>query len=180
MHPIIPFITTEIYDSLPGHDGELMLCDFPSKKRGDFGAAIRLTERLKDCVRAVRNLKQTNGAVAKTPDVFCDGDAELCELLEFYLPTLAKTNAVSRGSADNSALIAQDGIKLYVPLADTEKERERLLKELQHAQSELKLAQSKLNNAGFCQKAPPKLIEAEREKVTNYTELVRVLTEKLA
>ncbi len=180
VHPIIPFITTEIYDSLPGHDGELMLCDFPSKKRGDFGAAIRLTERLKDCVRAVRNLKQTNGAVAKTPDVFCDGDAELCELLEFYLPTLAKTNAVSRGSADNSALIAQDGIKLYVPLADTEKERERLLKELQHAQSELKLAQSKLNNAGFCQKAPPKLIEAEREKVTNYTELVRVLTEKLA
>ncbi len=180
VHPIIPFITTEIYDSLPGHDGELMLCDFPSKKRGDFGAAIRLTERLKDCVRAVRNLKQTNGAVAKTPDVLCDGDAELCELLEFYLPTLAKTNAVSRGSADNSALIAQDGIKLYVPLADTEKERERLLKELQHAQSELKLAQSKLNNAGFCQKAPPKLIEAEREKVTNYTELVRVLTEKLA
>ncbi len=180
VHPIIPFITTEIYDSLPGHDGELMLCDFPSKKRGEFGAAIRLTERLKDCVRAVRNLKQTNGAVAKTPDVFCDGDAELCELLEFYLPTLAKTNAVSRGSADNSALIAQDGIKLYVPLADTEKERERLLKELQHAQSELKLAQSKLNNAGFCQKAPPKLIEAEREKVTNYTELVRVLTEKLA
>ncbi len=180
VHPIIPFITTEIYDSLPGHDGELMLCDFPSKKRGDFGAAIRLTERLKDCVRAVRNLKQTNNAVAKTPDVFCDGDAELCELLEFYLPTLAKTNAVSRGSADNSALIAQDGIKLYVPLADTEKERERLLKELQHAQSELKLAQSKLNNAGFCQKAPPKLIEAEREKVANYTELVRVLTEKLA
>ncbi len=180
VHPIIPFITTEIYDSLPGHDGELMLCDFPSKKRGDFGAAIRLTERLKDCVRAVRNLKQTNGAVAKTPDVFCDGDAELCELLEFYLPTLAKTNAVSRGSADNSALIAQDGIKLYVPLADTEKERERLLKELQHAQSELKLAQSKLNNAGFCQKAPPKLIEAEREKVTNYPELVPVLTEKLA
>ena len=180
VHPIIPFITTEIYDSLPGHDGELMLCDFPSKKRGDFGAAIRLTERLKDCVRAVRNLKQTNSAVAKTPDVFCDGDAELCELLEFYLPTLAKTNAVSRGSADNSALIAQDGIKLYVPLADTEKERERLLKELQHAQSELKLAQSKLNNAGFCQKAPPKLIEAEREKVANYTELVRVLTEKLA
>lgn len=180
VHPIIPFITTEIYDSLPGHDGELMLCDFPSKKRGDFGAAIRLTERLKDCVRAVRNLKQTNSAVAKTPDVFCDGDAELCELLEFYLPTLAKTNAVSRGSAYNSALIAQDGIKLYVPLADTEKERERLLKELQHAQSELKLAQSKLNNAGFCQKAPPKLIEAEREKVANYTELVRVLTEKLA
>ena len=69
---------------------------------------------------------------------------------------------------------------LFRSLADTEKERERLLKELQHAQSELKLAQSKLNNAGFCQKAPPKLIEAEREKVTNYTELVRVLTEKLA
>ena len=179
VHPVIPFITTEIYDSLPDSEGELMLCDFPKKKRGEYDGAVKLTERLKDCVRAVRNLKQTNAAVAKSPEVYCDGDKELCELIRVYLPTLAKTEQVKDGRADNCALIALDGIKLYIPLADTQKERERLEKELEKCKSELALAQSKLNNAGFCQKAPQKLIDAEREKVANYTERINVLTEKL-
>ena len=179
VHPVIPFITTEIYDSLPDSDGELMLCDFPKKRRGEYDGAVKLTERLKDCVRAVRNLKQTNAAVAKSPEVYCDGDTELCELIRIYLPTLAKTEQVKDGRADNCALIALDGIKLYIPLADTQKERERLEKELEKCKSELALAQSKLNNAGFCQKAPQKLIDAEREKVANYTERINVLTEKL-
>ena len=47
VHPVIPFITTEIYDSLPDSDGELMLCDFPKKRRGEYVGAVKLTERLK-------------------------------------------------------------------------------------------------------------------------------------
>ena len=180
VHPIIPFITTEIYDSLPDASGELMLSEFPKKKRGDFVGAVAVTERLKDCVRAVRNLKQTNTAVAKTPEVFCDGDDALCMLLIEYLPTLAKTAEVKNGTAENCALIALDGIKIYVPLADSEKERERLMKELEKCKSELALAQSKLNNVGFCQKAPQKLIDAEHAKVADYSERIRVLSEKLA
>ena len=180
VHPIIPFITTEIYDNLPGCSGELMLSDYPTKKRGDYGDAERLTERLKDCVRAVRNLKQTNQAVASRPEVYCDGDDALCGLLTAYLPQLAKTEEVKRGEVGSSALIALDGVKIYVPLADAGKERERLEKELRFAESELKLAQSKLDNAGFCAKAPQKLIDAEREKVKSYTERIAVLKEKLA
>lgn len=180
VHPIIPFITTEIYDNLPGCSGELMLSDYPTKKRGDYGDAERLTERLKDCVRAVRNLKQTNQAVASRPEVYCDGDDALCGLLTAYLPQLAKTEEVKRGEVGGSALIALDGVKIYVPLADAGKERERLEKELRFAESELKLAQSKLDNAGFCAKAPQKLIDAEREKVKSYTERIAVLKEKLA
>ena len=179
VHPVIPFITTEIYDSLPDATGELMLSEFPKKKRGDYDGAIKLTERLKDCVRAVRNLKQTNAAVAKSPEVYCDGDKELCALIGEYLPTLAKTETVKNGRIENCALIALDGITLFVPLSDTEKERERLEKELEKCKSELALAQSKLNNVGFCQKAPQKLIDAERGKVADYTERIAVLTAKL-
>lgn len=178
-HPIIPFITTEIYDNLPDAQGELMLSAFPVKKRGDFGAATAYTERLKDCIRAVRNLKQTNSAVSKMPEVYCEGDEELCKCVSYYMPTLAKTADVKSGRADNSALIALDGIKLYVPLADTQKERDRLMKELEHAKSELKLAQSKLANAGFVQKAPKGLVDAEKEKVKNYSERIKSITEKL-
>ena len=180
VHPIIPFITTEIYDNMPGAEGELMLTEFPKKKRGDYAEAIRLTEKVKDCVRAVRNLKQTNTAVAKTPEVYCEGETALCDALMAYLPTLAKTAEVVVGSRENCALIALDGIKIFVPLSDTEKERDRLQKELEKCEFELKLANSKLNNPGFCQKAPPKLIEAEREKVAAYTERIRAIKEKLS
>lgn len=128
----------------------------------------------------MRNLKQTNQAVANRPEVYCAGDDALCALLSAYLPQLAKTEDVRRGEADNSALIALDGIKIFVPLADAGKERERLEKELKYAESELKLAQSKLGNAGFCAKAPQKLIDAEKEKVKSYTERIAALKEKLA
>lgn len=183
VHPVIPFITTEIYDNIPGCRGELMLSKFPTKKKRDLKSAERLTERLKDCVRAVRNLKQTNAAVDKMPKVYVDGDGELCAALEAYLPSLAKTGDVLRvgsmQSVENSALVALDGIKIYVPLTDTNKERERLEKDLEFARKELSLAQSKLANAGFCAKAPESLVAAEREKAHNYTERIRVLTEKL-
>ncbi len=179
VHPVIPFITTEIYDNIPACRGELMLSKFPTKKKRDLKTEERLTERLKDCIRAVRNLKQTNSAVDKNPCVYVDGDEELCAALVDYLPSLAKTGEVLRGSADNSALIALDGIKLYVSLSDVNKERERLEKDLEFARKELALAQGKLNNAGFCAKAPESLVAAEREKVKNFTERIRVLTEKL-
>lgn len=179
VHPVIPFITTEIYDNLPDASGELMLSDYPKKKRGDYKEAIALTERLKDAVRAVRNLKQTNAAVAKCPPVLCEGDEKLCELLKAYLPVLAKTESVECGHAENCALIAQTDIKLYVPLTDTEKERDRLRAELKKCRSELALAQSKLDNAGFCAKAPKHLIDAERAKVADYSARIKILTEKI-
>ncbi len=179
VHPIIPFITTEIYDNLPGASGELMLCSFPVKKRADYSQSEKLTERLKECVRAVRNLKQTNKAVDKTPEIYVEGEKELCDLLADYLPSLAKTAEVKAGACDNSALIALDGIKIHVPLADAGKERERLIKELEFAKSELALAQSKLGNPGFVAHAPQKLVDAEKEKVNNYSERIRALEEKL-
>lgn len=180
VHPIIPFITTELYDNMPGAQGELMLSSFPVKKRGDYSEAVKLTERVKDCVRAVRNLKHTNTAVAKIPEVYCEGDDAMCRLLEDYLPTLAKTAEIKTGSAENCALIALDGIKISVALADTEKERERLLKELEKCEFELKLARSKLDNPGFSSKAPAKLVEAEREKAAGYAERIKIIKEKLA
>ncbi len=180
VHPIIPFITTEIYDNLPGCEGELMLLDYPKKKRGDYSAAEKTTERLKECIRSVRNLKQTNAAVEKQPKVYCEGDGELCEAIRYYLPTLAKTADVEIGSTDaEHALIAQDGIKLYIPLADSDREKERLEKELEFCKKELALARSKLSNQGFVRRAPAKLVDAEKEKVASYTERIAAITDKL-
>lgn len=179
IHPIIPFITTEIYDNLPTANGELMLCAYPVKKRGNFTAAVEITERLKDCVRAVRNLKQTNTSVGKSPEIYCEGDAELIAAVSEYLPSLAKTAPIVSQKPQNSALIVLDGIKMFVSTGDGEGEKQRLQKELEFVSSELKLAESKLNNPGFCAKAPQKLIDAEKAKVKDFTERLQALSERL-
>ena len=65
-------------------------------------------------------------------------------------------------------------LKIFVPTGDLvnkEKELIRLNGELEKAEAELKRANGMLNNAGFVARAPKNLIDAEKEKITKYTEL---------
>ena len=79
--------------------------------------------------------------------------------------------------------IIQKNLELYIPfedLVDLEAEKERLTKEMVKAQSELKRAQGMLANEKFVSKAPANLIEAEKEKVQKYTDLISKMTNRLA
>lgn len=181
LHPVIPFVTTELYDALPDREGELMLLPFPKAKRDSYAPAAKRTERLIEAVRAVRNLKHTNEAIAKCPDVFAESDD--FALIARYLPKLAKTNALQETTGqdiEKCALVALDGVKLYLPLQKSDAEYVRLQKELDEVNFELNLAQSKLSNKGFAEKAPQKLIDAEKEKVKKYLALKAAIAEKLA
>lgn len=181
VHPIIPFITTEIYDSFPDERGELMLSAWPKKIPVKAGDDAKNVELLNEIIRGTRNLMHTNSAVGKNPKVFALGNAELTSLVGTYLPFLAKTSEVESVDAppENAALLAFDGISLYLPLADASAETDRLKKELEKAESELKLALGKLNNKGFTDKAPEKLVNAEKEKVEKYTRVIETIKEKL-
>ena len=80
-----------------------------------------------------------------------------------------------------ASLIAAIG-EIYIPmgeLVDAEAEIRRLEKELQSVESEIVRAEGKLNNKGFVDKAPPKLIEAERDKLEKYLALKKKLTETI-
>ena len=80
------------------------------------------------------------------------------------------------------SIISQD-LELYIPfndLVDISQEIERLNKEKETAQSELKRAQGMLSNEKFVSKAPEKLIEGEKEKVAKYTEMIEKIDARLA
>lgn len=172
VHPIIPFITTEIYDNLPDRKGELMLLEYPTRERLSYGDAPRRVERLNEAVRAVRNLKHTNSAIGSRPEVYAVG--EDTSLIEYYLSALAGTQSVTVTDKPpkNAALLALEGVKLYLPIEDASADLSRLNADLAKAEKELALAQSKLANAGFIAKAPPSLVRGEEDKVKKYTDLI--------
>jgi len=82
----------------------------------------------------------------------------------------------------NAMSIMQKDLELYIPfedLVDIEAEIERLNKEKETAKSELSRAQGMLSNEKFVSKAPEKLINAEKEKVQKYTELIEKIETRL-
>jgi len=82
----------------------------------------------------------------------------------------------------NAAVVTQSA-EVYIPmgeLIDFTKEIERLKKELETVDSEIKRAEGKLKNEGFVKKAPASLIEAEKTKIAKYTEQKRHIEENIA
>ena len=88
----------------------------------------------------------------------------------------------SRPEGKVATLVTQIA-QIYIPmgeLIDFEKERERLNKEIEACDNEIARANGKLNNPGFIAKAPTALVEAEKEKITKYTEQKEKLLKNLS
>lgn len=76
-----------------------------------------------------------------------------------------------------------DGGEIFIPFAelvDLDKERARLMDEKKKLEGEIKRVEGKLNNAGFVDKAPQAVVEAEREKGEKYKEMLAKVTQSLA
>lgn len=188
LHPIIPFVTEEIYKSLPNRDCEtIMLSPFPIKGKSYQKEAAHL-EKVMDVIRAIRNLRAEKGvpqnkrvAIHLVPT---EGHKTVLKAAEPYIEKMAGGSAVrfEKPSAPAVELLTPVAV-VYIPtgdLIDTAAELARLQKELEKAEAELKLAQNKLNNPGFTAKAPKPLIDAEHEKLKRYGDLRAKLTESIA
>ncbi len=187
LHPFMPFITEEIWQSMPVEDESIMIAPFP--KYSDnlcFEAECTKLENIMESITAIRNRRaEMNVPMSKKAKLYINprvnGSFNGSEM--FYVK-LAGANEVEFGICnDNNAVkIVTSAADLYIPFEDLvnlDEERTRLQKELAHANDELKRVNSKLSNQGFVAKAPAKLIEAEKEKLVKYETLVKTLTESL-
>ncbi len=190
VHPIIPFITEEIYDALPNKDAEdIMISAFPeySRKRV-YRKDVVTTETVMEVIKAIRNLRrEMNVPQNKRTAIHiipADGMAKTAQKLAGYIEKLAMGNGVyfTEPEGKNASLVTPLGV-VYIPmgeLIDFEKERERIKAEIVKTEEEIKRAEGKLANQGFVAKAPPALIEKEKEKLEKYIELKKGLEESLA
>ncbi|USF26543.1 Valine--tRNA ligase [Firmicutes bacterium ASF500] len=191
LHPFMPFITEEIWQALP-HEGDfLMLQDWPAASAGmDFPAEEKAMELIMDAIRAVRARRnEMNVPPSKKARLtVATGEGEVFTLGVPFLKKLAyasEVEVVPAGQAPDAAgmvAVVTHAAQLFIPLGelvDLEKEKARMEKELKKQSAELDKLNAKLNNPGFVNKAPAQVVEAEKERAAQLTELVAKLKEQL-
>ncbi|MDE7163570.1 MAG: valine--tRNA ligase [Clostridia bacterium] len=190
LHPFVPFITDEIYRSLPNTKGSIMVADYPRynsklayrKEALAFGGVMEI-------IKAIREVKvETGCAPSKKVSVYMLSDAK--RLISANADCIAKLagaafvkciSAKEEAEEKSVAKVTSVGT-LYIPLGelvDAEKERERLNNELDRIMGEIRRADGKLNNQGFIAKAPKQLVEAERAKLNTFVEMREKILEQL-
>jgi valyl-tRNA synthetase len=195
LHPIMPFVTEEIWRTLARADERTTLLraawPAPDPQRRDPDAE-RWFVVLADVVGALRRFRAEHQlATAARIDVVAALDAVRRASLEQGLDGVRRLAGVAEwtfAAAPDArqgpmGKVVVTGGELFVPLAgavDLDEERERLAKELERARAEVQRAQRKLANEGFVAKAPAPVVEAERAKLVEWGAAADKLAAQLA
>ena len=194
LHPYTPFVTEEIFLSIQDKEETIMLSNWPEHdEKLNFTAEADEIETIKNAIKSVRNIRaEMNVAPARKVKMFVvmdSNDAGNSFInAESYIKTLAGISEIAVQTdtggigADAVSIVIPSGM-IYLPFAelvDIEKEIERLNAEKEKYANEIERAEKKLSNEGFVKKAPPKLIEEEKEKIETYKEMLKAAEERIA
>ena len=192
LHPFIPFITEEIYTYLPTVEGFIITSQYPRYTEEDN--MVEEEEKMNlimEGIRSIRNIRsEMNVPPSKKAKVILVPNADKTCAMEDgkeYFKSLASASDVEiksnkDGISEDAVALVIDGVEIFIPLdelIDFEKERERLTKEKEKAISEIKRVEGKLNNPGFVNKAPEKLVEEEKAKKEKFEEMLKSIEERL-
>ncbi len=166
LHPFMPFITEEIWQSLP-HDGDsIMVSKWPEYNESlDFADEEAEFERIVKAIRAVRvrrnEMNVPPSRKAKITVETAYADTFKAGSVFFTRLAYASEIAINEPMDDPSAVsIITDDAKIYIPLGDLidfEAERARLNKERDALLKDIAFVENKLNNPGFVSKAHERL-----------------------
>lgn len=192
LHPFIPFITEEIYSYLPTVEGYIITAEYPHyEEADDMLAEEEKMNLIMDGIRNVRNVRaEMNVPPSKKAKIIIvptDDKRPAMEDGKEYFKSLASASEVEiqdskDGIPEDAVSVVIDGVELFIPLdelVDFEKEKERLNKERDKALAEIKRVEGKLNNPGFVNKAPAKLVEEEKAKKEKFEEILHTIEERL-
>ena len=179
LHPTIPFITEEIWQSLSEENNKksIMKADFPSSKNWKADTEIAAnTEWLKNFVSSVRQIRSEMTISPKQSikiivDDASNSDIKRLELFESFISNMGSVESIiHKEEADDlpkSAIALLKGMKIYIPLeglVDIEEEKARLQKKLSNLNQDLKSVKNRLSNDAFVEKAPKEVVDELKEK----------------
>jgi valyl-tRNA synthetase len=193
LHPFMPFITEEIWGFLPQVENRLITSQWPEYSvANDFNDSEKKIEIVMDIVRSIRNVKAEMDVAPskKIKAYFLPKDEYVKSVVENskgYLKTLANVEEIGfinnkSEAGDDSATSVIDGAQIYIPLSDLidyDKEMERLTKEKEKLEGEIKRADGKLNNKAFVDKAPESVVASEKEKLEKYNDMYSKVIERI-
>ena len=184
LHPFMPFITEELWQSLP-HDGEtIMLQKYPEyKEENSYPDAAREMNMVMDAIKAIRNRRaEMNVPPSRKAKVFiAASDTAPFRNGSMFFSRLASASEVDIAESfdiEGAVTIVTADAKIYIPmdeLVDKEAELKRLNKELAAAVKDLEFNSKKLNNQGFMAKAPEKVVAEVRANAAKYAEKIKMI-----
>ena len=192
LHPIMPFVTEKLWQSMP-HDGEsIMVADYPvANAELDDPAATEQMNSLIELIKAVRNIRnEANAPMSKPVDILVKVDSDhLAQMLNDnrdYIERFCHPENLTIGKDVEAPKLAMSGIltgaEVYIPMAelvDLDEERDRMEKEIAKLEKEVERSQKKLGNEKFVNNAPEKVVEAERQKATEWQQKLAAAKERL-
>lgn len=188
LHPFMPYITEEIWQTLTDGASILMLEKYPvydeslnfSAEEIDFGkiiAAIKAVRNIRSEMNVVPSVKAKLYIETAQLEVFANG-------VMFFerLASASEVEILEKADVKDAVTAVTDAARIFIPLSDivdTEKERARLDKEKKKVQKDIDFLSGKLNNQGFLAKAPEQLIAAQKEKLAKAQEKMAKIEESL-
>ncbi len=182
LHPFMPFITEEIWQKLPGARGSIMAASYPQEDKAFINAPAEAEMALvMETITAIRNLRgEMNVPPASQVEVFLrSADAPSLKGLERHRQAVMllsrlkdlHSNLEAVPAAAAKAVVGQ--VEIFMPLAgviDFAEEDRRLAKEMEKIGKELAQAQRKMANEDFLAKAPPEVVNKEKERLNSWSE----------
>jgi len=204
LHPFMPFITEEIWQTLPkgdrcavrGSGGDwppsIMLAPYPTPREdwqfADDAARMVQVMEVISAIRTIRGEMEVPPSKEIAVTLSCGSDVALALVTKFEskIKGLARVGQLACGlqlpKPEDAAIQVIGEIQVYVPLkglVDVAEEEKRLLKEIAKLAKEIELFSKKLENPSFVDRAPAEIVEKERAKLAEVTAKQVVLEESL-
>ncbi len=198
LHPLIPFVTEELWSKLPTPTGEerppaLIVAPWPdgdpSHRSPDAEAALAA---LQETVTEVRRLRKEYGVkegqkvdlklVGAPPALEAALESEQAAVSRLAWIGAVESVPSARGLGAGASAVLTNGTELFVPLEgviDLDQERRRLGTEIERLEGQITLAKKKLGNPSFTERAPAEVVEKERAKEVRYADQIAKLNETL-
>ena len=189
LHPFMPFITEEIYQAIPHDTESIMISKWPEYDPTlSFADEEAQMEKIMYAIRAIRNRRaEMNIPPSKKSKVYVEtAFSDVFAVGSEFIKRLAYASDVeiadAFGDLGNTVTIVTNDAKIYIPLGDLvdfEAEAKRLQKELAAAEEKLAFINKKLDNPGFVNKAPEKVVQQNRDEAAKLTEKIANLRSSL-
>ena len=188
LHPFMPFITEEIWQTLPHAGDSIMISDWPRYEEAlCFPEAEGEMNRIMAAIRAVRNRRaEMNVPPSRKAAVYVATQyADTFRTGAVFFERLASASHVEVGaewSIDGAVSVVTDDARIFIPmeeLVDVEAELARLNKEKATAEKNLANVTAKLNNEGFVSKAPEAVVQNQRDTAQKLKEKLALLEESI-
>ena len=192
LHPIMPFITEEIYTKLYNNDESIMISSWPKySEEFNFANEEKQIEKIKQIIIGIRNIRtnmNVHPAKKSTLIFVTENDEEMIIDSQEFIKKLGFADKIivqgnKNNIPQNAMSVLSEELEVYLPfdeLLDLEEEKKRLQGEKQKLEAEVERASKMLSNPGFVNKAPENKIKEEKEKLEKYKQMLENVEERLS